>query len=323
MSNQTWRQFEQLALEIQRSLSPEANLTHNERLLGNSGAEYQCDVVLRQPIGQLQFICVLECKDHNDPVGSEIMRAFVAKVADLRIHQGVMISAAGFTDDALKIAHSADVKAYKLVDTAEIRWRQEALLPIVLISVRFGSVSARYFDLQGNPRSYRTAEGAAVPIDKMYLLDKKLRSYRPVTEVFEELWDVVLDDRVPSPDSPLTTDADRFAFYLGENRHEDIVLEATFTPRITYHYNRVSLESWRGFVDEQTGDVIHATYDTGPLDTSTILSKWPATTVKSEVPFVPVDFFYLCAPLRRKPRTPQHLTLHRTTGPVPDDAIEI
>jgi|GEM_PF-1749587 len=322
VKNETWREFELLTAKIQKDISPEAVITHDEKIVGRSDAEHQCDVVLRAPIGQLEFTCVIECKDHNEPIGSEVMRAFIGKIADLpTVHQGIMVSAAGFTRDALKLARGHRIKTYKLVDAQNVRWRHEALLPIVFISVNLAGAMNKFVGADGHPRTFYTADGLIVSEDKMYLYDSQTQAYRRVREVLEEMWDLTLDERIPTPEHQVASEPGRFLFYLGENRHEPVLIQAAFTPAITYHYNTISLAMCQGFIDEQESRLVPGSYETTPLDTHVIIHDWPSTTEKAKVPFVPVNFFYLCGFIHRKPRTPRHFTIGRTSGAPDDDAI--
>ncbi|HEV7390778.1 MAG TPA: hypothetical protein VGO08_03970 [Burkholderiales bacterium] len=150
----------------------------------------------------------------------------------------------------------------------------------------------------------------------MRLLDRHTRSIRNVKDVLEELWDATLDERVPTPTHQVRTETDRFLLDLGENRQEGVVIEVAFTPRLTYHYNTISLATIQGFMDEQAGTLVPGTYETTPLDTRTITKEWPATTQKDQVPFTPVEFLYLLGFLHRTPRTPQAFTLLRSYDPI-------
>jgi Restriction endonuclease len=319
VQNTTWQTFEQLALQIQRDLSPDAAVTHNEKLLGKSGAEHQCDGVLRASVGQLEFVCVLECKDRREPVGSEVMRAFVGKIADLRVHQGIIISASGFTSDALKLAREHSITAYKLIDAQHIRWRHEALLPLVFIGITIERAESKFLGLDGSVRKF-FPDGAALAEAQMSVLDRKTGEHRTVRQVLEDLWDSTLDERIPTPDHHVQTELGRFAFFHG-GRYEDVVIQAAFTSKILYHYNTVSAASLQGFVDEQSGTLLPSRYETAPLDTHVITKEWSSTTDKAAVPFLPVDHLYLCGFFHRQPRTPRHFTLGRTVGPPDGDAI--
>jgi hypothetical protein len=310
--NHTWKTFEEITRQLQQDLAPDARITHNEKLVGKSGAEHQCDVILRRPVGQLIFTCVIECKDHNDPVGSELMRAFIGKMHDLSdVHQGIMVSASGFTSDALKLAAEHRIRTYKLIDATHVRWRHEALLPIAIIRITLDRAEIRFFDTAGNPRTYTTAEGTVLPPEQLHVLDRTTNTYRRLSDILEELWDTTLDQRIPTPDHLVRTDAGRLLLYLGNDRHEEITVQVGFVARLTYHYNTISLASVQGFIDEQAGTLIPGTYETTPLDITTITKEWPSTTDKKQVP-TPVDFFYLLGFFHRKPRTPQQFTVLRS-----------
>lgn len=318
--NTTWQRFEALTRRIQQDLAPSARVTHDEQLTGKSGAEHQCDVVLRAPVGQLEFMCVIECKDHNEPVGSEVMRSFIGKIADLRVHQGIMVAAQGFTKDARKLAREHDIKAYRLIDAASVRWRHEALLPIAFIRITLAQARVTFTDDHGNPRSYET-NGTPARTEDLHVRHRQTRTYQALPKLLETLWDNLLDQRIPTAEDNVSTT--EYEVYLGEQRHEKVTITAGFAPSITYHYNRISLATCQGFIDEENETLIPGSYETTPLSIDEIITKWPSTTKKSEVPFTPIDFFYLCGFFHRGARTPQHFSIGRTTGPLHNRATPL
>jgi len=82
-----WLEFEKLVTNIQKTLAPQAKVTHNETLKGKNGVEHQCDVVLRSNIAQFGFLCIIECKHWKKRVGLEVVRDFLSKVKDVEAHQ--------------------------------------------------------------------------------------------------------------------------------------------------------------------------------------------------------------------------------------------
>lgn len=322
MAKGTWKAFEQLTAKIQRDLAPEAAVTHNERIVGKSGATHQIDVLLRAHVGQLEFVCIIECKDLSKRVGAEHVRAFVTKIADLPVQQGVLVSACGFTSDARKLARQYHVKTYTLINAQRVRWRDEPLLPIVFVSIDLQGADAKFFDLQGNPRSYEPADGT-IAAGELKVYDNQAQCTRTLRDTLEYLWDETLDKAVPSPEAQVRTAPGRYSVSLGGNRLEGVIIEASFTPRILYRYNTVSVGACEGFFDEDAGTALPGAYETAPLDIATIIKEWPSTADKTAVPVTPVDFFYLCGFLHRRPRTPRQFTIIRTTGEAPVGAIPI
>ena len=63
-----WQQLEQIVASIQRTIAPEAKVTHNERVRGRSGQLRQLDVTVRQTVGSENLLIVLECKVLRRPV---------------------------------------------------------------------------------------------------------------------------------------------------------------------------------------------------------------------------------------------------------------
>jgi len=96
MAEQKWKRFEKLAYEIQKDLAPNAEVKFDEKILGvDSGVPRQVDISIRQNIGQMPMLIVMDCKDHKDPVDVKDMEAFAGEVRDVRAHKGVMISSNG------------------------------------------------------------------------------------------------------------------------------------------------------------------------------------------------------------------------------------
>lgn len=322
VKNTTWKQFERVALEIQQTLSPEATVTHDEKLVGRSGATHQCDGIIRATLGTVGFTCVIECKDHEVPVGSEIMRAFVGKIVDLQVNHGIVVSTAGFTDDALKLARTHNVSAYRLIDAAHARWRYETLIPLCFARITLQQATSRLIAMDGTQRVYVDSGGVTLGAEHLRFYDTKALRWTHLREILEHLWDVTLDARIPRSAEEVEA-ASRYLVYSGGRAPEMVAVRAVFTPRITYHYNSVSVEDYRGFVDVDSDEVLPARYETGVLDVDTIIEQWPSVADKDAVPFIPIDFLYVCGFFYRPSRTPRRFTLGRSDGPAPAGAISL
>jgi hypothetical protein len=75
--------FEEIARRVQEQRSPMARVTRNEKIKGKSDIQNQCDIVIRSRIGTTDFLGVIECKDHTDKVGVEVVRGFKSKLDDI------------------------------------------------------------------------------------------------------------------------------------------------------------------------------------------------------------------------------------------------
>jgi hypothetical protein len=127
-----WKQFEILTKKIQQDLAPNAQVTHDEKIVGRSGVKHQCDVVVRGNIGQYDFLIIMECKDWpNKKVGTEVIRDLKGKLIDISATKGVVVSSKGFTNDANILARSENINLYTLFDAENVQWSDQALIPIV------------------------------------------------------------------------------------------------------------------------------------------------------------------------------------------------
>jgi len=127
-----WKKFEQLAASIQRDLAPDAKVTENAKLIGASGTPRQVDILIEQEAGQFELRIVVDCKDHKEPVDVKDVEAFLGLVQDVGAHKGAMIAANGFTDTAKARASGAGLDLFRLIDTADHKWRSYVSIPAVL-----------------------------------------------------------------------------------------------------------------------------------------------------------------------------------------------
>lgn len=127
-----WRRFEKLVAKIQRDLSPDALVTHDEKIIGkNSGEPRQIDVSVRKRVGQYDLLIVMSCKDHKDPVDINDLGAFITDVEDVKANHGAMVAANGFTEGAKKLALAKGISLYRLIDAEKHDWQTEMALPSV------------------------------------------------------------------------------------------------------------------------------------------------------------------------------------------------
>jgi hypothetical protein len=119
-----WKQFEQLIADIQRETAPNAEVRHNETVVGAvTGENRQLDVTIRAKIGMFPVLVVLECKRYSRAVGTEKVEAFAKKLADVRANQGVMVSNAGFAKGARALARAEGIRLLTYREATHVDWR--------------------------------------------------------------------------------------------------------------------------------------------------------------------------------------------------------
>ena len=183
-----WQIFEKLACNVQRDLSPNADVTHNENIRGKSGILNQCDVVIRSKIGTIDFLGVIECKDHESKIGVEVIRGFKAKLDDIGAMKGIIVSAEGFTKNAYQYSKEHGIDAYLLVDANSIKWNKHALVPLVLCDVYLSSCACSNHHIHNS--NIVELDGGA----RYWHWDRKNREFVELKSLVESVWDDMAGD---------------------------------------------------------------------------------------------------------------------------------
>lgn len=114
------KDFEKFVFEIQSKLDPSSKVTHNQFLTNRFGKKRQFDVVIRGLCAGVDFIGVVECKDLNRKVGSELVDAFVTKANDINANFKILVSRKGFTKGAIDLAKNHGVQTYSLLPDEKV-----------------------------------------------------------------------------------------------------------------------------------------------------------------------------------------------------------
>ncbi len=128
-----WQQFEDLATDIQRELSPEATVTAQDKIRGKkSGAIRKVDISIRQRVGQYDILVIIDCKDYKGPVDVADVEGFIGMVRDVGANKGALVAANGFTKAAKTLAAEAGLGLHRLVDAGEHDWRSYVGIPVLM-----------------------------------------------------------------------------------------------------------------------------------------------------------------------------------------------
>lgn len=126
-----WKKFEEFVASIQKGLSPEATVSHDEKIIGKSGTTRQIDVSIRQAVGQFSLLMVIDCKDWKKPVDIADVGAFIDMVEDVEANKGAIVCNAGFTAGAKERAKQKGIDLLLAVDTESTDWPQYIALTAV------------------------------------------------------------------------------------------------------------------------------------------------------------------------------------------------
>lgn len=287
-----WEEFELLAQHIQADLAPQAQVTRNEKLRGRSDVEHQCDVVVRSKVGQFDFTCIIECKDKRAKVNLETVRAFVARVEDLGVSQGVIVAAKGFTKDALRFAMANSILTYTLFDAKSVKWNKQALVPLVVGFVSLKQAGIEFTNAEtGNVLHF---ESGNTDWRKIPLLDTASSKWITVKEYLEHKWDEYADARGTDPleRADRIDMTQRYELYANRRRYK-VTMKYWLEPDFMWCYKRMPLIAGRGFVDQASGALLlGAEYD-ARIPLWEAHDHWPKVDRIEDVPFRPLDNLWI------------------------------
>lgn len=312
-----WKRFERLTQKIQQQLAPDATVGIDETIVGKSGPRNQLDVTLRSRVGQYKFFCVIECKDWNNKVDIDTVRAFQSKVEDVQAMQGVMVSAKGFTREAHKYADARNIRLYRLVDAESESWHEAALIPIILGKIDPTTYSLQIIDTMTNQSVWlKDASGKRAPEEKVYLFDMKRNRYIRIRDFLEEKWDEIFKLREPKPDEWFETEQGGLFLYEGDGKDIPVIVRYNFVAETTWYYGHLSLKRCLGLLDQKTGKLLTSAYLSNPLIFREIIKSWPNTKNKSEIPVSPEHQFFMGYFFSRRDQKPPEAVVIEKLSPI-------
>jgi hypothetical protein len=117
-----WKKLEIVCADLERQLSPSAEVKHNDRIVGRSGSVRKLDITVRQILGTHPILIVFDCKKHKKPVERALVAAFAEQVRDVRANVGVMISESGFDSGAVAVAADTNIILRSYASGSELDW---------------------------------------------------------------------------------------------------------------------------------------------------------------------------------------------------------
>lgn len=138
-----WSKYKKIVAQIHKTLSPNANITHNDKILGfESKILRQIDVSIRQKIGPYEILIIVQCKDYTNKVDINDVGEFITVIKDIRANKGVVVSNSGFTEGAINLAKENNVSLCSVFDAQNKDWSTIVKIPFAfdlrVPMVRFG-----------------------------------------------------------------------------------------------------------------------------------------------------------------------------------------
>lgn len=113
-----WQQYEQSVAQLLSAFDPDAEISHNQRIVGRmSRTGRQVDVWAEGRIAGVNILVAVECKRSARPVNVGGVDEFAGKLQDLGADRGILYSWSGFTTAA---ANRAALSAGPRIQAVEL-----------------------------------------------------------------------------------------------------------------------------------------------------------------------------------------------------------
>lgn len=277
-----WLKFEELAVEIQRHLSSDAVVKHNDKMRGKITKKLrQVDISIRKEIGQFEMLIVIDCKDYKKKVDIKALGEVMELAEDVGANKTAIIAANGFTKSAVVRAQAAGVDLLTLVDTRDHDWRKFAAVPAVFefIVLRSYSFEFQMIGMKG-VMPYPKDERELLIYDKNGILKCSLGEFVNNFWIqFENIESYVLGSPLPLSSEQLYFKTDTGIFPV------QIYICLDFERNI--HAGKLLLDEVSGFKNEISGILNHKGIRT-KFNIDEIITKWKKYPSIDDVPFKPV-----------------------------------
>jgi hypothetical protein len=104
MKNGKWKKFEKVTEAIRRVGREGTSVKWNSHVAG-----HRFNSVIRPVYEGREFLITVQCVDHSVPVTEAAVRRFDKEVEAAGAHMGIVVSASGYTEEALKVSRNLSV----------------------------------------------------------------------------------------------------------------------------------------------------------------------------------------------------------------------
>lgn len=179
-SDRSGKQLERLVTMLEKMLAGStATIEARSRRLRDrdTGRLREHDVLITWDHGHHQITTAIECRDRKRPVGVPDVEAFADKCASTGVHNGVIVSATGFSQSARNKAEVRAIGCMKLEEVERFDWL--ALEAITGFERQFGEINARLMFVEDVPASIGTIYDGAGNIVSEEMLFATIRNAVP------------------------------------------------------------------------------------------------------------------------------------------------
>lgn len=270
-----WKEFEEFVASIQKSLTPQAKVTHDELIKGKSGIERQVDVSVRYKLGQFTFLAIVDCKDWKKPVDISDIGSFADLVEDVGGNKGAIICNAGFTSGAKQRAKEKGIDLFRAVDAENLDWPVYIAMPTLC---EFRSIKNFAFTfVHTAPTPFKMPA-----VDPRYLeIYKSDGTFIDILQnLFSKAWNTGKLPYEPGEYRDIQFIQEEAYTKVDDSLYGPVEITADIIVEKKLYFGEVQIQKGQGFMDEMTGGFTTKSITTAPVEFVEVEKNW--RRIKSE-----------------------------------------
>lgn len=275
MDDPKWKKFEKLATKIQQDLSPDAEVIHDVKLMGqDSQTQRQIDIVVKRSVGQFPLLVVMQCKDTRAKLDINVIGEFADVIRDVRANKGALVSSAGFTKSAITSAKQKGIDLFRLVDVGSQDWRGYASFPaaatidgIDAYRLKMGN------DINFPPERFSIPIKLLEDIPNLTLYKENGEAIGSVVDLIHKAWS---DGKLPNTPGEHfdVVFVDDPVFLKTDGDMVPVSILVSIIVKRRHFSGNIPIAEMRGFQNVTTGGVYTRSLTTGKINIQMIEKEW-------------------------------------------------
>ena len=191
MNELTWQTYEELVKDIYQALGHARGVAiecwgRTCRVQGNSGVQYQIDVLTSHSDGIHQYRTAISCKYWQEKVGQPEVSSWIQTVEDIGANKGIIVSKMGFTKPALTLASANGIDLVELRRPLDQDWKgyiREIGFRIVMEMPRVHNVEIKLAAKAPDEKARHEQQANA---QRIFIEDRDRQTRRSMATIMEE-----------------------------------------------------------------------------------------------------------------------------------------
>lgn len=278
------KELEILVANIQKDLAPDAEVTHDAKIIGrHTNVPRQIDVLVRQKVGQYEMIIAIDCKDYKIPVDVKGVEEFHGLVDDVGAHKGALVCPKGFSKAAKERALGYQIELYSPLDKDPHKWQVKPTVP-ALCDFREARIGFGLKHCEPLPMTMPWTFYSSLMV-----FDRDQNPIDTPLKAALKKWD---EGRFPIEpgihEEMAIFEVEHTLVDNGYGKLTKVILTANLLVSRNLYFGEMPISKVRGFKNELTGALIANAFTLGMVDPNEVETKWQKVNEGEELPVEPL-----------------------------------